>query len=67
MRVSLGMMRVLFRIQCTTHDPHSSATYMHCNTNMVEHNKSADSPLLVVYTPMYMVCVTFIESGISQR
>ena len=32
-----------------------------------EQNKSADSLLLALYTPMNMVWVTFVESAISQR
>ena len=34
---------------------------------MVEKNRAIDSPVLAVYTPMYMVWVTFVESDISQR
>ena len=62
-----GMMRVLFCIQCTMHYSYSSATFIYCNTIMVEQNKSVHSPVHVVYTLMYLVCVTFIESSISQR
>ena len=45
---------------------HSLETYMQCNMIMYEQKKSADSPVLALYTPMNMVCITFVESAISQ-
>ena len=46
--------------QCLLH-PHDCVPCVKAFGYMIDH-----SPLLDEYTPMYMVCVTFIESGISQ-
>ena len=47
--------------QCLLH-PHDYVACVKAFGYMIDH-----SPVLDEYTPMYMVCVTFIASGISQR
>ena len=49
-------------LQLYTHTSNPATSNMHDDYGPVDH-----SPVLAEYTPIYMVWVTFIASGISQR